>query len=460
MKRPNLARLEAWGERAPLAWVRILEPSLRSRLASGVIWSLVGAGFASGLQMASNVVCARVLGSTHFGELAIVLSTTNLFISLFTSGLSMTASKYVAELRNSDPRRAGAIMGLSWVTALVVGALCMLLLVPLAPWLSRDILGAPNLAQAVRLGGAVLFFGALNGCQIGALSGLEAFNVVAHGNLVRGLAIIVFVTVGAWFNGVNGAMWGNVAAGAITAVFYQLAVWRQCETHAIRISYRFGEADISILWRFTIPVLLTTLSFTPANWWSNVLLARTSGYAESGVFNAVFHWQMFILFFSNAVSRIGLPMLSNVRAENNGEKYGRFLGVNFVLTTLPALAIAVPVALAAPWILKLYGPAYAHGTTALVLISFASVLSAFNIPVGHAIWSLDANVPAVLLAVLNGVTLVLSAYALAGRGAAGLAGAYVIMGLVQTAVNIPFVFWLLRRRFAPAQPAAAELARV
>jgi len=56
----------------------------------------------------------------------------------------------------------------------------------------------------------------------------------------------------------------------------------------------------------------------------------------------------------------------------------------------------------------------------------------------------------VLLAVLNGATLVLASYALASKGAAGLAGAYVIMGVIQTAVNIPFMAWLLRRKFAPA----------
>jgi O-antigen/teichoic acid export membrane protein len=347
------------------------------------------------------------------------------------------------------------VVGLSWVTSIAVGALLIILVVPLSPWLSRDILGASGLSGAVNLGALVMFFGALNGSQIGCLSGLEAFHHIAYGNLVRGAGTIVFVTAGAALQGVTGALWGHAAVGAVTSIYYQIIVRRECAAKNIAISYRFGREDLRILRRFTLPVLLSTLSFTPASWWSNLLLATRSGYAEAGVFNAAFHWQLFILFFSNAVSRIGLPMLSNVRAENDAAKYKRCLAINFLLTSIPAVAIMIPVALGAPFIVSLYGPSFQHGATALALISLAAVLSAMNITVGHAIWSLEATTPAVLLSILNGVSLVAAAYALTGRGASGLAGAYVVMGVIQTAVAIPFMSWLLRKTFAPA--AAVEL---
>ena len=130
---------------------------------------------------------------------------------------------------------------------------------------------------------------------------------------------------------------------------------------------------------------------------------------------------------------------------------------NFLLTSLPAIAIAAPVALNARFILRLYGPAFEHGATALALISAAAVLSAINLPVGAAIWSLDATVPAVLLSLLRGSVLVLASYALAGDGANGLAMAYVIMGVAQTAATVPFMIWFLRRKLVPAS-ASEEVA--
>jgi O-antigen/teichoic acid export membrane protein len=126
------------------------------------------------------------------------------------------------------------------------------------------VLGAAGLSGAVSLGGLVMLFGALNGSQVGALSGLEAFIQVAYGNLVRGIATIVFVTIGAAMGGVIGALVGYVVVGALAAIYYQILVRRECASRVISISYRFGPKDVSILWRFTLPVLVTTFCFTPA----------------------------------------------------------------------------------------------------------------------------------------------------------------------------------------------------
>lgn len=433
-----------------------LDRSVQKRVASGAIWSILGAGLASGLTMISNIASARLLGSTRYGQLAIVLSTTNLCTTLFTSGVGMTATRYVAEYRDSAPGRAGMIVGLSTATSVIVGAVMAVLLCAIAPWMSRDVLHGPGLARALCLGAITFFFAAVNGSQTGVLSGFEAFRWVAGGNLVRGLSIFLFVTIGAAFWGLTGALAGYIAVGAITAVFYQMIVRRECAIRAVPICYRFRREDFSILWRFTFPVLLTTFSFTPAAWWSNVLLARKSGYAEAGVFNAVYTWQLLIMFLSTAISSVGLPMLSNVRAEGDPAKYKKFLTIDFLLVPAPALVAAVPVAICASWIIRLYGPAFQHGGPALVLISVAAVLSALNIPVGHALWSLDASVPAMLLAAVNGITLVTAAYLLGTKGAAGLAGAYVIMGVVQSCASAFFIVWLLRTKLASAITKSAE----
>jgi O-antigen/teichoic acid export membrane protein len=430
---------------------RLIDPTLRKRMAMGAIWSIAGAGMASGFTMISNIVCARLLGAAIFGELAIVLSTTNLFTSLFTAGMGMTATRYVAEHRDSAPQRAGAIIGLSTLTSIIVGLLAALFVILFAPTLSRQVLGEASLAGPLGLGAIAMFFAALNGSQVGALSGFEAFRPVAIGNLIRGTGILILVCGGAKFAGLTGALVGYAAAGGITTFYYQAALRRQCGLRSIGVSYAISREDLRILSRFTLPVLISTFSFTPAAWWSNVLLATKSGFAEAGVFNAVLHWQLFILFFSTAVSNIGLPMLSNIRAENDPEKYRRCLAMTFLLTSAPAIAIAIPVAICARWILHLYGADFVHGSPALILICIASVLTAFNIPVGHAIWSLDAIRSAVALALLRGGVLVVAAYALAAGAATGLAEAYLIMAIVQTAVSIPFMLWLLRQKVTPAK---------
>jgi O-antigen/teichoic acid export membrane protein len=146
-------------------------------------------------------------------------------------------------------------------------------------------------------------------------------------------------------------------------------------------------------------------------------------------------------------------MLSNLRTERDGARYKKCLAVNFLLTFLPAAAVALPVAIFAPLIVGLYGHSFEHGAAALTLISIAAVITSLNLPVGHLLWSLEATVPAVLLSLLRGITLVLAAYWLATKGAAGLAGAHVITGVIQTAVTIPVIVWLLRKEFLTVPPA-------
>ena len=82
--------------------------------------------------------------------------------------------------------------------------------------MSRDVLKGPGLEAALCLGAVTFLFAALNGSQSGVLSGLEAFQWIAGGNLIRGVSILVFVTLGAAISGLNGALLGYVIVGALT----------------------------------------------------------------------------------------------------------------------------------------------------------------------------------------------------------------------------------------------------
>jgi O-antigen/teichoic acid export membrane protein len=138
-------------------------------------------------------------------------------------------------------------------------------------------------------------------------------------------------------------------------------------------------------------------------------------------------------------------MLSSVIPERSFRKYSRYLLVNFGLTSSSAAAVAAVVAVFSPWLVRLYGVGFAGGAGAFALLSVATVLMAMNICVGQAIWSLDAPRAGMILALMRGGVLVVVSYPLAYRGAEGLALAYLVMGIAQTAVSAPFMVWLLSR---------------
>lgn len=419
--------------------------SLRRRIASGAFWSVAGSGLSQGLALLSTIVVARLLGAAAYGELGIVLATVNLFATVATAGLGLTATKHVAEHRAADPERAGRLVGLALVTSAGFGVAIAAVLAAAAPWLASATLAAPHLAGALRLGALMMALSSVNGAQIGALTGLEAYRAIAVSNAARGGATFVLVTGGVWLGGLDGAILGYAAATGVAVLASELLLRRACRADRIPLAFRIGREEWAVLWRFSLPALVAGVSFTPATWWSNALLVARSSYVENGVFSAARNWQNVVLFFTSAVANLGLPMLSSVLADRDYAKYRHRLAVNFALTSGLALAVALPVVVLAPWIMGLYGPEFEGRGAVLAWMCAASVLMAVNIAVGHAIWSLGAARSGMALALLRGAALVGFSYLFVERGAVGLALAWTAMGAVQTATQVPFMVWLLRR---------------
>jgi O-antigen/teichoic acid export membrane protein len=420
--------------------------SLKQRMAHGAFWSIVGAGVSQSATLAATVLCARQLGVDNYGRLGIILSTINLFASVGQLGLGLTATKHVAEFRSTDPDKAGRVIALSQSTSIASGLLVAVVLCAAARLICGRYLGAPSLTGALRLGALAMFFVAVNGSQTGILSGFEAFRQIATANFVRSVVTIPAVLAGVIWAGIDGAVGGYALVGLVSYLTFGVLIRRECRKWSIPAKHRLGMDEVRLLYHFSLPVLIAGFSFTPAVWWTNTLLAKRAGFVESGLATAAFQWQFVILFFSSAIGSLGLPMLSNLAGERNASAYRRLLYWSAVATTASAVVLAAPIALASPHIMRAYGAAFGRGSATLVLVCVATVLSAANICVGQAIWSLGAASWGMALSFLRGAALVAAAYAFIAHGAAGLASAYVLTGVVQTAAQVFFMQWLLRRK--------------
>jgi hypothetical protein len=94
-------------------WDRVEASDIGTRLSRGIFWSMAGSVISRGLMLCATVLVARMLGKTVYGELGMIQSTVGMFGVFAGFGLGLTATKHVAEFRQSDPERAGRIIGLS-----------------------------------------------------------------------------------------------------------------------------------------------------------------------------------------------------------------------------------------------------------------------------------------------------------------------------------------------------------
>src|SRR5271170_2903151 len=120
----------------PVIAKQIHEMPMGKRLAKGAFWTLVGSVAAKVLNLPISIFLVRLMGAGHYGELGMVSSSIELFGVFAGFGLAMTATKHVAEFRVKDPVRAGRILALSNITAVLTGGLFSVVLFFAAPWLA------------------------------------------------------------------------------------------------------------------------------------------------------------------------------------------------------------------------------------------------------------------------------------------------------------------------------------
>ena len=178
----------------------------------------------------------------------------------------------------------------------------------------------------------------MNGAQIGALAGFEAFKSIARVNIISGLASFPLVVVGVWRGGLEGAIWGTVGALAINWVLNHRALRVECVR--TNISYRFANCheELGILHRFTLPAFLASIIVGPAIWACNALLVRQpGGYAELGLYAAADKWRLLILFVPISVFNLVVPVLSNLHGEGDSAGFQKVFRTNLKLNVGLAL---------------------------------------------------------------------------------------------------------------------------
>lgn len=432
--------------------------SLRQRVLKGVLWS---GGLSLALQAPNfllGMFLARILGKETFGEWGIIQNTIGSISNVAQLALAITATKYVAELRHADPKRVGSILGLCSFVTLVTAGIASLGLLVSAPFLAASVFHAPHLTLAVRVSIAYLFFLTINGYQIGALSGLEAFRRLATIGGFYGAATLVTVLVAARLFGLDGAVLAMSACAAANWFFHHVHLKRYCASHGIEVHYRHLARELPVLTSFALPATLAGVASSAGVWLSNVTLVRVPhGYEEMAVLTAGMSFRSVILFAPSVISRVSMPLLVNLFGNRDHDEYQRGFLQNIWALTGFAVIAAIPLSLLAPYLLVAFGRSFVNGASTVVVLSVAAVLEvsalAFYQQVftsGWMWWGLCIVVvrSALLVGLAAALTPRLGALGVAWANAAAQGGSLALTYLI-VRVKMPSLF---QRRVHPIGP--------
>lgn len=380
-----IRRLESWIKHKQLH--SPAEKSLGARLAGGAFWSLTSHLVVHAMGLVSSIFTARLLGKVGLGELGMITGTVGA-LSVFASlGLGVTATKYVAQLHDCDPKRAASILGLSHSLSVLSGLASSALLLIFAPILANGLLNAPHLADLLRVACVLVLIGPINGVQRAALAGFEAFRAMAQIDLICGLLRVPVVIVGVWLFGLAGAVGAAAVTSAARWVISHRALRRECDRAHVAISYRGALAEWRVLAMFSLPALLCGILVRPVLWLARIIVAnQPGGYSELGLLAAANQWRSVIKTLPAILSSVALPILSSQHApRENSAAYGKAMDITQSVAVLAVVPATTLIMLLGDWIMRLYGSGFSDGTPVLVGIVFGLSLSALGSAAGAGI---------------------------------------------------------------------------
>ncbi len=418
---------------------RIEASDVTLRLATGVFWTMAGTVISRGLILCATVLVARMLGKTVYGELGMIQSTVGMFGVFAGFGLGVTATKHVAEFRQSDPVRTGRIIGLSGLIAMLTGGAMALALLIFAPWLAEHTINAPHLAGVLRVGTLILFLSAINGAQTGALAGFEAFRDIAYVNLIVGLISFPILVCGAFVGGLVGAVWALTINLCINWLLNHLDLRKVARHHGVSFSVKNCSRELHLLWNYALPATLSGLMVGPANWGCRSLLTKQpNGYDEMGTLTAALVFQGVLLFVSNMLSAPLLSMLSNAGA-NTSEKLGV---INILSTWILGVIVAIPLLCFPEVVLLVFGSDYATHSfkVTFTLVVFCTSIMTFKAGLARVLLANSLLWWGFLSNTLWAAILIGSSMFLVHWGAPGLAASLTIAYILNTVILLPLYY--------------------
>ncbi|GHU04361.1 hypothetical protein FACS1894147_09430 [Spirochaetia bacterium] len=419
---------------------RIRRSGIARRMARGMFWLLIGTVLAKLIVLISGIICARLLGKSGYGELGIVRSTVMMFVALGSAGIGLTATKYIAEFKGSDTQKAASVYGLSVIAVFVTGIVVAAIIVISAPQIAEKLLNAPYLTNEIRIGSLWLFVTILNSVQNGALAGFEDFKAIAINMFIASIVEAIFMNIGAFYYGVPGAVLGFGIGYIVHLILNYISAIRDFRKNDIHIGIKYvSKKHIRILYTFSLPAAMSGILVALALWFTKSMLAKKAGFGEAGLFEAADQWRIFVLFIPGMLAQVLLPILSNVKNEENNQ-FWKVVKYNVLINGAVSLLLASGVGICGKYIMSLYGAEFTN-TLPIILLAFSCVLFA---PC-NAAWTGLASYSKMWLGLfLNGVwgiIVICASYIFInnGMGAVGLALA-ILCAYIIHAINFIIYF--------------------
>jgi O-antigen/teichoic acid export membrane protein len=337
---------------------------------AGCGWTLLGTIAGQAGTLLTVIMAARLLGRETFGVYGAVQITAVTLANVASAGLGISATNYLAQTATVAPERAGRIAGLISMVTLFSAILLSVGLAVCAPQLSTLLLGDSGFVIPLRAASVYVFFATLNGYQIGALIGMQAYRAVAWAGLAQAIVLPIAMFRLTTTHGLVGAVVAfDLAAIVVWAIQHRL-LRAQFHSFGIRVAYSGLLAERRVFSSFALPAACAGICGNLAIWASTALLLRSpDGTTQLALFAAVNSLRGLVLVVPGIVNKVAVPVFAQLHAGST-PRFRETFWSNVQLNALFAIMVAGGMMICGETILGLFGKKFsASGMFALVMFA-------------------------------------------------------------------------------------------
>lgn len=431
-----------------ITWFKkIWNAPIGKRLVYGAFWTGFGTIIAKGSTVVSSFCVARFCGKTEFGEYGMVINTASMLSTVCGMGMGTTVVKYVAELKEREPERAGRILAmatfLTWSMAVIFGFLFM----ALADVIAERLIAAPHLAPLLRIAALGVMLGIFNEVQFSSLTGCEAYQERAQISICTGIVQSVMLILFSWLWGLNGAVIAFSAAAVVNVTMTTVLLIPIWKRYGLRRRFHGMGKEWRVLVGFSLPTILLLLLGLPVGWFTRTLLANIpNGYDHLAIINAAAPWGTLIVFLVTTIGTALVPIISDIIGKGEHERALRLTWKMFWYNSALVIPICIGICLFSPIILKVYGRGFETGVLAFCLVALANGLGTIYQPMWNYLVGAGLMWTNFTVVFITAVLQIVLAYSLVSRGAEGLAAASLVITALRLIVLIVLFKFILPSR--------------
>lgn len=273
---------------------------------SSMMWKLLERFFAEGINLVIQIVLARLLLPSDFGNLAIIVAVVNYASQFVQAGLA-TALVQKKELEDID-------VSTLLTSSLVVATFFYIILFCVAPLISAYY-GTTGLIWPFRVQSLILIFNGINSVQTAILSRQMRFKTLFIRSVI---AIPVSGGIGIAMAYAGFGLWALIAQSLSNAF---LVVMTMYIGSGIKLSLRFSWSHAKTLYSFSGKILLTSLISGFSDTIRTMIIGKKYLQNELAYYDKAYTYSNYMTnIVNNSISSVLLPTFSRKQSQKNDLK--------------------------------------------------------------------------------------------------------------------------------------------